>query len=375
MRARLPLRVTRFACLPPLPASPSPPSAQPVAPSPTRARVVFAAKLVLAAALIGWLIRSGNLEFGTLRVLIDRPILLVLDLGLFLLGVCSTSLRFRVLLGLADVAPPISTILRLQMTAYFFNTVIPGSIGGDVVKALYVARDAPASKRTTILLLVFIERLLGVCALLIMAAIIVLIRLPVLLADPLLRPLAITVLILGASVLVGGTLAILIVQKLGDRLDRFTSGPSKIAKLLNQLVASFLLVSKKPKRLLAALGISMTFHVLAMGYFTMLTQIILERDVPYASVATVFALGLLSLMLPISPSGLGVGHVAFKRLFEAIGLAGGASIFNVYLLGQITPSLLGVFPFLSLRRRGELPTADDPAPADETRPSPKSDAR
>jgi hypothetical protein len=100
----------------------------------------------------------------------------------------------------------------------------------------------------------------------------------------------------------------------------------------------------------------MASHALAIALFTVLTQVLLRRDVPYSAVATVFPLGLLTMMLPISPSGLGVGHVAFKRLFEAIGLAGGATVFNVYLLGQITPCLLGVFWFLSLRRGGKLPT-------------------
>jgi uncharacterized membrane protein YbhN (UPF0104 family) len=114
------------------------------------------------------------------------------------------------------------------------------------------------------------------------------------------------------------------------------------------------LLSAGPQRLLAALGLSMVSHALAMAFFTVLTRVLLERAVPYPAVATVYALGLLTMMLPISPSGLGVGHVAFKRLFEAIGLAGGATVFNVYLLGQITPCLLGIFPFLALKRRGEL---------------------
>jgi len=54
-------------------------------------------------------------------------------------------------------------------------------------------------------------------------------------------------------------------------------------------------------------------------------------------------------------------------LFEAIGLSGGATVFNVYLLGQIVPCLLGIFPFLTLRRRGELPTE-----AEATADAPKS---
>jgi len=62
------------------------------------------------------------------------------------------------------------------------------------------------------------------------------------------------------------------------------------------------------------------------------------------------------MILPISPAGLGVGHVAFDRLFSMIGLHDGATVFNVYLIGQLTPCLLGVIPYLALRRTGKLPT-------------------
>jgi glycosyltransferase 2 family protein len=321
----------------------------------TRNLAVFVAKVLVAALLIGWLVRGGNLDPTSLRILVDRPLLLLLNLGVFGLGAVIGTVRFRILLGLARVEASFGTLFRLQMTAFFFNVVIPGNIGGDVLKALYVARDSPPEKRTSILLLTFIERLLGLVALILMGGLVTLLRGSAIFSDPLFRPLALTVVLLGAATIAGGTLSLLFVRYAGARLDRHTSGPSKIAKVLNQLVSSARLVSAGPGRILAALGLSMVFHAGAMGYFTILTRAVLETDTPLSAIATVFPLGLLSLMLPISPAGLGVGHVAFKRLFEAIGLAGGASVFNVYLLGQLAPCLLGVFPFLGLRRRGELP--------------------
>ena len=298
--------------------------------------------------------RSGNLDVGALRLYVDRPALLIADLALFASGIVIASIRFRVLLRIANVDAPLSLLLRLQLTAAFFNVVIPGNIGGDVVKALYVARDQPAEKRTTILLLAFVERLLGVSALVLTGTLVAITRAPMLMNDPLLRPLAVAVSIVGLGTFFGGLLALAIVRKAGHRLDAYTSGPSKLSKLLNRLVASLRIVSAGPRNIAAALGLSALFHVLAIGFFTVLTRTILEKPVPYSSVATVFPLGLLTLLLPISPSGLGVGHVVFKRLFEAIGLQGGATIFNVYLLGQIVPCLVGVIPFLSLRK--QLPT-------------------
>lgn len=327
----------------------------PPAPSALKSRLLFGAKAIVAAVLIGWLISGGHLDMGALRILVDRPALLAMDLGLFATGAVIATTRFGILLGLAHVRVRFATLFRLTMTAFFFNVVIPGNIGGDVVKGLYVARDEPKEKRTTILLVAFVERLIGLSALVILGALVTAVR-PAVWSDPVLRPLAAAVSAIGAATLVGGTLALLVVRRAGERLERATLGPSKIAKLLHQLVLSMRLVSAQPRRLLTALVLSGAYHALLMGFFTVLTRALIERDVPYSAVATVFPLGLLTLLLPISPSGLGVGHVAFKRLFEAIGLAGGATVFNVYLLGQIVPCLLGVFWFLSLRRRGELPT-------------------
>jgi uncharacterized protein (TIRG00374 family) len=322
--------------------------------------LAFTLKALVAAILIGWLVRSGSLDPSALGLLFARPSLLLLNLAVFLLGAIIGTVRFRVLLRLAEVDVGLGILFRLQMTAFFFNVVIPGNIGGDVVKALYVARDAPVAKRTTILLLVFVERLIGVVALILMGSVVTVLRGPALFSDPQLRPLAPTLVTLGGAIVVFGGLSLLFVRHAGARLDAYTSGPTRISKILNQLVASLRILSSGPGTLVVVLLLSMTFHAASMAFFTLLTRAVLATDIPYSAVATVFPIGLLSMMLPISPSGLGVGHVAFKRLFELIGLSGGASVFNVYLLGQMAPCLLGVFPFLALKRSGDLPTGDRP---------------
>lgn len=307
--------------------------------------------------------RSGALNFGALAVLINKPTLLALDLGLFGAGVIVGTLRWRALLGIADVRAPLPRLLQLQMTALFFNVVIPGNVGGDVVKALYVARDAPKEKRSTILLIVFVERLLGLAGLVATATAVTVFRGHVLWDDPLLRPLATVVALLGASTVLGVAGFVLFMRIAGHRLEAWTSGPSRIAKLLGRLVFAMRLLSRGPKGLLVALGLSMILHGLAMAFFTVLTAAISGHDVGYASVATVFPLGILTMVLPVSPAGLGVGHVAFEKLFLAIGLSGGATIFNVYVIGQIAPCLFGVLPYLALRKtsgviaEGEMPPA------------------
>jgi uncharacterized protein (TIRG00374 family) len=320
-----------------------------------RSKLLFVLKIAVASVLLTWLVRSGSLDMSALGILFSRPELLVATIVVFCTGTFFGAMRWRTLLGLAGVHLPLLRTLQLQMSALFFNVVIPGNVGGDVVKALYVARDAAPEKRTTILLIVFIDRLMGLAGLVTVATIITVIRGPTLWANPLLRPLAATVALLGAAVIIGPAVLVLIMQRAGERIETWTTGTTRLAKLLGQLVASMRLLSAGPRQLVIALGYSMALHVFAITLFTLLTRTIGGFDVGFAEVATVFPLGILTLILPLSPSGLGVGHVAFERLFAAIGLTGGATIFNVYLIGQIAPCLLGIFPYLALKR--ETPPA------------------
>lgn len=324
-----------------------------------KSTVLLAAKVAVAATLITWLVRGGALDFGKLRVLVEHPWLFAMNLGVFAIGVVANGLRWRVLLGAAGVVLPLRRTFQLQMTALFFNVVIPGNVGGDVVKALYVARDADKEKRTTILLIVFAERLLGLGGLVTIATVITVLRGPVLWSDPLLRPMAATVALLGVATVVGPAVMVYAMRRGGARVEAWLSGSSRLAKLLAQLAAALRLLSSKPKSLLAGLALSMGFHATGIALFTVLTQVITHQDVTYSAVATVFPLGLLTIVLPISPAGLGVGHVAFDRLFAAIGLSGGATVFNVYIIGQMAPCLLGVFPYLTLKRSGALPAPEN----------------
>jgi uncharacterized protein (TIRG00374 family) len=319
-----------------------------------KSTLFFLAKVALAGGLVAWLVLSGQLDFKALLVFYDVPFLLAFDLGLFFLGCCIGTFRFQTLLKIADVRVSFGKMFMLQMTAFFFNVVIPGNIGGDVVKALYVARDAGPEKRTTILLLAFVERILGLSSLILVGGVVCAVQ-PSVWSHPLLRPMATVVAGLAAVMIAGGVVALVLVRTLGSRLDLYTSGPSKLSKLLNQLVASLRIVSQGPRHMVVALLVSTLFHFGAIGLFTALTNEILHTGTTYSAVATVFPLGLLSLMLPISPAGLGVGHVAFQKLFEAIGIAGGATVFNVFVLGQNSPAIIGVIPFLMLKKRGELP--------------------
>lgn len=317
----------------------------------TRAFVIFAAKVVLAALLIGWLVRGGSLDFSKLAVLVHPPWLLVLNCMLFVSSISFATARWRVLLELCGARLGFARAWRLQLLGTFLNTLIPGNVGGDIVKALAVSRDNPNAKRPAILLVVLLERVLGLAGLLAIGGVIVAFRAPML-AERGLASLAWTVELLAVGVMGGLVVFTFVARRWGTLLLEKFSGPSRIAGLVHKVLDAMILLSSQPSVLVRGLLYSIGLQAFSMGFFTLLATRIAPGPVSAGDVATVFPLGLLTMLLPISPSGFGVGHVAFDRLFAMVGMEGGATTFNVFLIGQIVPGLLGLIPYLSLRREG-----------------------
>ena len=78
-----------------------------------------------------------------------------------------TSLRWYVLLQIAGIAMSASRAFIINMVGAFYNTFMPGSTGGDVLKAWYAAKHAP-ERRTYAVMSVIVDRIIGLLALIIL---------------------------------------------------------------------------------------------------------------------------------------------------------------------------------------------------------------
>jgi hypothetical protein len=77
-----------------------------------------------------------------------------------------TSYRWYVLLRAQDVRIGVARTFVLNMVGAFYNSFMPGSTGGDVVKAYYAAKHT--THRTRAVLTVLIDRIIGLLALLVL---------------------------------------------------------------------------------------------------------------------------------------------------------------------------------------------------------------
>lgn len=287
---------------------------------------------------------------------VERPALLVATLSVFAFCTTLGALRWRLLLRLADVHLSVRRAVQLTFTALFFNVVVPGNIGGDIVKSLYVARDAPLDKRASVFAIAFLDRLLALAGLVVVGVVLTLAQGLAAWEDPGLRELSSLVVVLMFVTLVAPIVLLVIIRRSGKRLEAWTQSTTRIGMIRGQLIAVARLVAVRPRILLAALGLAITVHLTGITLFATLATAITDQDVSVSTIASVYPVGILSMMLPISHAGFGVGHLAFDKLFALVGLHGGATVLNVYLIGVTTPALLGVFPYLLLRREAAPPT-------------------
>lgn len=110
-------------------------------------------------------IRKGFASsLGGLRL----PILFVAGLG-FGGALLLMALRWWFLLRVLDIHIRIWEIIRLTFLGQFFNTVVPGTVGGDVVKAYYVAKHTP--KKAAVLVSIFMDRVLGLTEMTLLAGV------------------------------------------------------------------------------------------------------------------------------------------------------------------------------------------------------------
>jgi uncharacterized protein (TIRG00374 family) len=300
-------------------------------------------KVLIAAIPIAWLVRTGAFDFAALGIFVERPALLGVNLAVFAIGLFVATLRWNVLLRAVDVHLPLRRAVQLQLIGMFFNVAIPGNVGGDVVKAVSVARTEPPDKRAGIYIIPVVERVAGLAGLVAMAMFLM----P--LSGSMQGGLRTTVLLLGFGCLGGAALLMLAARWRGAALAKWVRGTSRLSKFLSNVVAALTLMARRPKAVVWALLLSMLIHGVAMWYFWLLVDLVGGQDAAIGDIASVFPLGMLLIIVPITPSGFGIGHLAFEELLAALGLHSGATIFNVFLIGQIVPCLAGAIPYVALR--------------------------
>ncbi|MEM9191583.1 MAG: lysylphosphatidylglycerol synthase transmembrane domain-containing protein [Myxococcota bacterium] len=267
----------------------------------TRKWLWLGLRLAVAAAALVW--TFSQTEFGPLIESLQSVSLAAVGagIGLSVVGLLVGAVRWRLLLSAygAKDPPPISFLFRVYFVGLFYNSFLPGNVGGDVLRGFVTRRSFQA--KSGAFLIVFVERLYGLSGLLIVCA-------TGLILFPLEMEIPLSLIGIGALSLAATAMLVPFLGRrfggvLPGRIGAQLSGLPKIDKPLPLL--GVLALSVVSQSIVAIIG-----HLLIMG---------LDERVAFTQSVVIVPLAMAAIYFPFTVSGLGVREAAFVSLFRSIG--------------------------------------------------------
>jgi glycosyltransferase 2 family protein len=294
--------------------------------------------VILAAIFRG--LRSAEL-LDAVREAVAHPAWLALGVGTFGLCIAICSLRWSLLMRAQGMRLSFPTVLRLFFIGHFFNAFLFGATGGDLLKAYLATRELP-DKRTEAVTTVFIDRLIGLQALIILAVAIMLARLSFFMAHARTRAL------LGlnaAALAVGIVLFVMVLQR--NRFEhsawfRRLEARTALGKIMGRAYSALHVCMRHPALLAVTLLLSVANHVLLVVMAFCFGQA-LAVTLPFSDFLTVFPIINAVAAIPVTPGGLGTREAMSQWLLGIQGVEAARAVPLSLLLygGMMLWSLVG----------------------------------
>jgi hypothetical protein len=263
-------------------------------------------------------------------------------------------IRWRVVLEAQGLHLGLERATHISFVAQFFNSFLLGSTGGDFIKAYYAARETH-HKKTEAVTTVFVDRLVGLWAMLFFAGLMMTPNYHLLKAS---RDLYVPALFILA--MLGGLTLVLGVAFWGGVSKRFPRARQQLRRLpkgelLERALDSCRQFGKEKKFLVKTIAISLGLNViwvvqvmaLGAGLNLSISSIALFVIVP-----VIFCIS----ALPITPNGLGVRENLFVLMLAVLAVPRTAAL-SLSLLASAEGlfwSLVGGAIYMGLRKKEHL---------------------
>lgn len=312
-----------------------------------------ALKLIIPAGLFIYLLWS--VPAGDYRAFWSQPKRWELLLGaqlLTLVAAITSILRWRLLVLAFDIPFTVREALRLGFLGYLLNFVSFGSVGGDVFKAILVARDRP-EKRPEAVASVLLDRAIGLLGLLMLAWLML-----VLFSNPAQSPL-LTGIKRGAAVFTTVSLFCLAAAVFAgawfDRLIDWGAGWSVVGQTLARMARAVRQLRSTPQVLLWMIGLAICVHSLLATTVYLISCGIYPQHPTLQQHLMVVPPGMAAGALPLAPGGIGVQEGALAGLFQQLPdlppKFSAVLVATVYRLITITIAGIGIAFYLASHGR------------------------
>ena len=317
--------------------------------------LLISGKLALVIGILHYLISSDRLNLERLFLLKDSPDLLILIIFvLIVLVVPLAALRWWLLLRALGLQISPRRTLLLTWIGNFFNSTLPGAVTGDFVKGYYIIKTYAEGSRTNAFMTLLIDRFVGLFGLIVVSFFSLIGNLSIFLENPRLHGL---IWMICLSFLATTCFYSLVIWPFHNGTDPFLEFFERLPakKLTIKIYLSFKSYQNQKPILLATLLIAILIHCLVAFLFWKITHLLSSTEIGLGTQLFLMPIGLISTAIPIAPGGIGVGHVAFESLYQLVGIAGGADIFNMYIIMQLAVYLLGGIPYFLYNSEFHIP--------------------
>ena len=281
------------------------------------------ARVLISAGLLALLIyRTGIVAIGEI---LAGVILLLFLLAVIVenMGVALSAKKWQMLLESRGIQLSYRESLSYYYIGSFFNTMMPSSVGGDIIKSYKLGKktDSVGAFSSSIM-----DRMMGLLAVVSIASVAVVISYGILPRAALLAAVAV---ISGFA----GTVVILMKTSLVERFTTLVfSRWATIHAFLMKVISSVKGYRDK-KLILTAMVISFLYHImLILNNYLLSLALGMNIDIRYFFIFIPIAEILVS--LPVSIQGFGVREGSYALLFSSIG-AEYAAAFSLGFLDQI----------------------------------------
>jgi uncharacterized protein (TIRG00374 family) len=302
---------------------------------PCRARLLLAAKMAFSALLLWLVLTRLNYHDITIRLRAANPRWLVLAILCSPAGIALAARRWQVLSqGMLNF----SRAFRYTWIGYFFGSIMPGLVSGDIAKGFSLAAKNADTRDERLPVSILFDKLCGLWVLLAQFCIVALILL--LTHSAAMSGMRHLVIFGVIGTLLGLAGGIVLLHPVGSGLAHrvVSSLPvPAVAAFGRRAVDAIEVYSAQPSLVIQALLLSTAIHGLnCLSFWFVLRALAIPAGLAFAAV--LYPMLSLLLAVPVSVSGIGVRDVFVFTLFKTFGLDPAAGVaFSWLLLGLSLP--------------------------------------
>ncbi len=313
----------------------------------------------MGAAIVAYVVLGEHVDFAKLALAFDGGTgLILIGFAVLLVVPIGTWLRWFIVVPAQGIRIGAHDAFAITMIGVFFNAFLLGSMGGDALKAYYVAAGAGSRKKATAVTTVFLDRAFGALAqiTIVWAALAISWRTFPWSAEFK----AIAGILAAATAAVITIFVLLLIPRLRERrrrrFERYRGRNTfggKLAKVLDDADAAVQVAREHPGVSLACFSISMVNQLATVAAFNCFAVALGVTGVPFVHYAALAPLAVLGAGAPLPGGGIGFGELFSSVIFRSglnVAKWTGGTILLLWRVGQFVLGPVGFVYYLFYRK-------------------------